>query len=353
MRGIRKRWAAFGSLPVAAVGIALLAGGTSAVSTAAAATAKAASSCSKGPVTVAYVTKLDTDPYWASALTGSKAAQKAIGGKIIEEGPSVATAAAQSTIIDNLVSKGGVGVIEIAGDDPNAVVPALKRAEAAGIKVLSFDSDVATSARTLFTEDANTSTVGQQMLASIGKQIGYKGQIGILTDGADVSNQVAWADAVKAALKSNPKYKNMKLDFLNYGQSSAQVYSQVALSEVSAYPQLKGIIIPAGIGLPAVAATLSQKGLLGKIKLTGLAPASIIKKYILAGTVTDIWWNVPDVGYLSYEMAQDVAECKLTGKQGQTFTAGKLGKYTVGPQGVVILGPAQLVTNKNIGGFPF
>jgi rhamnose transport system substrate-binding protein len=352
MRRIQIRWA-IGFLPASAIVAALFfAQGTSTVATASAASASAAS-CSTKPVTVAYVPKLNTDPYWAAARTGELQAAKEIGGKVIQVAPSQATAAAQSNIIANLVSQGGIGTIVIAANDANAVVPALKRAQAAGIKVMAFDSDVNPSARTLFASQANFNTVGQQMLASIAQQLGYTGEIGILTDGADVTNEAGWANAVKAELNSNPKYKNMKLDFLNYGQSSAQVYTQVALSEIQAYPNLKGIIIPAGIGLPAVASTLAQKGLLGKIKLTGLAPASIIKKYILDGSVTDIWWKVPDLGYMSYYMAQDLAQCKLTGKVGQKFKAGRLGTKTVGADGVVIEGPALLVTKENIGQFPF
>ena len=84
-----------------------------------------------------------------------------------------------------------------------------------------------------------------------------------------------------------------------------------------AFPNLKGIIVPAGIGLPAAARALEQAELLGKIKLTGLAPATLIKKYIQDGTVQDIWWNVKDLGYLTYYAAQALAQCKITGKEGE------------------------------------
>ena len=76
---------------------------------------------------------------------------------------------------------------------------------------------------------------------------------------------------------------------------------------LQAFPNLKGIIVPAGIGLPAAARAMEQAGLLGKIKLTGLAPATLIKKYIQHGAVQDIWWNVKDLGYLTYYAAQAVA----------------------------------------------
>jgi acetyltransferase-like isoleucine patch superfamily enzyme len=43
-----------------------------------------------------------------------------------------------------------VGAIVISGDDPNAVAPALKQAMAQGVKVVSYDADVAPDARNVF-----------------------------------------------------------------------------------------------------------------------------------------------------------------------------------------------------------
>ena len=51
-----------------------------------------------------------------------------------------ATAEAQIPFINTLVSQ-KVGVIAIAGNDANAVAPALKRAGQQGVKVVSDDSD--------------------------------------------------------------------------------------------------------------------------------------------------------------------------------------------------------------------
>ena len=79
----------------------------------------------------------------------------------------------------------------------------------------------------------------------------------------------------------------------------------------------------------------------------------MIKKYIKAGTAQDIWWNVKDLGYLTYYAAQAVAQCKLTGKEGETFKAGRLGDYKVGAKGEVVLGPAEIVTPKNVDEFKF
>jgi rhamnose transport system substrate-binding protein len=48
-----------------------------------------------------------------------------------------------------------------------------------------------------------------------------------------------------------------------------------------------------------------------------------------------------------------VASKKITGAQGQTFTAGKLGSFTVGPDNTIILGPPTVFDKSNIAQFNF
>ena len=311
-----------------------------------------AEECATGPVTVGFLPKLDTDPYFQVAQTGAEEAAAEIGGKALKQAPSQATAEAQIEFINNLVSQ-KVGVIAISANDANAVAPALKRAIQQGVKIVSYDSDVAPAARTVFLNQAAGDSLAEMMLESMGKLINYDGEFAILSSTPTASNQNAWIDFMKAKMAAEPKYAKMKLVQVAYGQESEQVNQQQALGLAQAFPDLKGIIIPAGIGLPAAARAMEQAGLLGKIKLTGLAPATLIKKYIQDGSVQDIWWNVKDLGYLTYYAAQAVAECKLTGKEGETFKAGRLGDYTVGKGGEVLLGPADIVTPANVEEFKF
>jgi rhamnose transport system substrate-binding protein len=305
----------------------------------------------KGPITVGFLPKLDTDPYFQVAQTGAEEAQKEIGGKAIREAPSQATAEAQIEFINNLVAQ-RVGVIAIAGNDANAVAPALKRAAQQGVRVIAFDSDVAPEARSLFINQAKGDSLAAMMLDSMHDMIGT-GEFAILSSTPTATNQNAWIDFMKAKMASDSKYAGMKLVQIAYGQESEQVNQQQALALVEAFPNLKGIIIPAGIGLPAAARALEQAGRLDKIKLTGLAPATLIKKYIVAGQCQDIWWNVKDLGYLTYYAAQALAQGKITGQEGESFEAGRLGKYTIGAKGEVVLGPAKIVTPQNVGDFAF
>ena len=55
----------------------------------------------------------------------------------------------------------------------------------------------------------------------------------------------------------------------------------------------------------------------------------------------------------TYYGSEALAEGKITGKEGDKFTAGRLGQYTVGANGEVVLGPAQIVTTANVDEFKF
>jgi rhamnose transport system substrate-binding protein len=95
---------------------------------------------------------------------------------------------AQIEFINNLVSQ-KVGVIAIAGNDANAVAPALKRAAAQGLGVISYDSDVAQPVRAVFLNQAKSDSLAEQMLASMGKLIGFEGEFAILSSTPTATNQ--------------------------------------------------------------------------------------------------------------------------------------------------------------------
>jgi rhamnose transport system substrate-binding protein len=310
------------------------------------------SHCSKGSVTVGYVPKLGTDPYMVTVRNAAQAAAKRIGGSVVYTSPNDATGPAQIPFVDQLIAQ-HVGVIAISGSDLNSAAAALKKATAQGIKVISFDSDVEPDARTLFIDQAQTPALGRMQLDSMYSMLHGHGDFAILSSTPTAVNQNAWIADMKQRLATDPKFAKMHLVTVAYGQEKADVNAQQAVALAQTYPNLKGIIVPAGIGLPAAAEALSRIGALGRIKLTGLAPASLIKKYILTGNVQDVWWNVTDLGTLSYYAAQALAQCKVNGKPGQTFKAGSLGTFTVGQNGLVILGQPKLVTPANVNAFAF
>ena len=309
--------------------------------------------CKSGKGTIGYIPKLGTDPYMVTVRNAAEAAAAKTGGHIIYVSPSQATGAAQIPFVDQMIVD-KVCVIAISGSDLNSTSAALARAKAAGIKVISWDSDIAASSRSVFINQAPTAQLGSYMLLSMQKLLGPSGgDFAILSSTPTATNQNAWIAAMKTQLATNPSMKNMHLVAVGYGQEQANTNAQEATALVQTYPKLKGMIIPAGIGYPAAAQALSQIGALGRVKLTGLAPSSLIKNYISSGNATDVWWNVTNLGTLSYYAAQALAEGKITGAAGQSFTAGSLGTFKIGANGQVLLGNADIVTAANVNAFPF
>lgn len=340
------------AVAVAATAAGALAGCSSGTSNTSASGSQS-SLCKSGKGTIGYIPKLGTDPYMVTVRNAAQAAAAKTGGHIIYVSPSQATGAAQIPFVDQMIVD-KVCVIAISGSDLNSTSAALARAKAAGIKVISWDSDIAASSRSVFINQAPTAQLGSYMLLSMQKLLGPSGgDFAILSSTPTATNQNAWIAAMKTQLATNPSMKNMHLVAVGYGQEQANTNAQEATALVQTYPKLKGMIIPAGIGYPAAAQALSQIGALGRVKLTGLAPSSLIKNYISSGNATDVWWNVTNLGTLSYYAAQALAEGKITGAAGQSFTAGSLGTFKIGANGQVLLGNADIVTAANVNAFPF
>jgi rhamnose transport system substrate-binding protein len=120
------------------------------------------------------------------------------------------------------------------------------------------------------------------------------------------------------------------------------------------YPNLKGIISPTTVGIAAAAAVLDTAKYRGKIALTGLGTPDEMKKFVSDGTVKEFeLWKPQDLGYLAGYAAVELASGKITGAQGQSFTAGKLGSFTVGADNTVLLGPPFVFNSGNINQFNF
>jgi rhamnose transport system substrate-binding protein len=292
------------------------------------------------------------NPYEEFEHSGIDEALKELGGSNRISGPTDAGASTQIPIINAAVQQQPDAII-IAGNDPDAVAPALKQAAERGVKIVGMDSDVAADARSVFINQVTTQLVGENQVESIGKQIDYKGEIAILSATANATNQNAWIKVMEETLKQD-KYKGMKLVKIAYGDDDDQKSFQETQGLIQAYPNLKGIISPTTVGVAAAARYLSTSPQKGKIKLTGLGFPNQMRKFVKDGTVDEFQLWVPkDVGYLAGHAAAALVAGRITGKEGEKFTAGRLGEYTIGANGEIVLGPLTTFDAKNIDDFDF
>ena len=91
--------------------------------------------------------------------------------------------------------------------------------------------------------------------------------------------------------------------------------------------------------------------------MTGLGFPNDMKPFVKDGTSPVFGlWSVPDLGYLSYAIADKLVKKEITGAEGETFTIPSLngGKpYTIGKDSVVTLGPAFRFDGTNVDQFNF
>jgi rhamnose transport system substrate-binding protein len=314
-------------------------------------TANTSAAIKQGLKTVSIPKQLG-NPYEEFEHSGITEAMKELGGSNHISGSTDAGASSQIPIINAAVQQKPAALI-IAGNDPNAVAPALKQAAQRGVKIVGMDSDVAPDARSVFINQVTTQLVGENQVESISKAIGGKGEIAILSATANATNQNAWIKVMKETLKK-PKYQGIKLVKIAYGDDDDQKSFQETQGLIQAYPKLKGIISPTTVGVAAAARYLSKSPQKGKVKLTGLGFPNQMRKFVKDGTVEEFQLWVPkDVGYLAGQAAAALASGRITGKQGEKFKAGRLGEYTIGANGEIVLGPLTSFTKANIDKFNF
>ena len=301
---------------------------------------------------IAFLPKQLNNPYFAISDKGGLDAIKTLGGDGKRVGPSDASASSQVSYINTLTSQ-KVDAIAISANDPNAVVPSLKKAMSAGIKVVTYDSDTAPAGRNLFINQASAEDLGRSEVQTLAKQIGNKGEIAILSATPNATNQNTWIKFMKDELKK-PEYKDMKLVKVAYGNDDDQKSFQEAQGLLQAYPDLKGIISPTTVGIAAAARYISSSKYKGKVMLTGLGTPNQMRKFVKDGTVQAFeLWDPGKLGELAGYAAANLASGTITGKEGDAFEAGPLGKKTVGKDGEILLGPPQVFDKANIDQFDF
>lgn len=294
---------------------------------------------------------LGNNYFEASDEIGGKAAVKSFKGTWAEVGPATGTPSAQVSYINTLTQQ-KVGAIILSADDPSAPCSALKQAMAAGIKVITFDSDVNPSCRDLFVNQATAEGIAEAQADIIAKDINDTGDIAILSAAANATNQNTWnADMTKYIAS---KYPNIKIVATVYGNDDDQTSFDDTQALIQKYPNLKGIVSPTTVGIAAAARYLSTSQYKGKIALTGLGTPNSMKTYVADGTVTAFaLWNPSNLGYLAAFAAKAEIDGTVTGKAGQTFKAGKLGTFTVGADKTVLLGKPTVFDASNINQFNF
>lgn len=307
--------------------------------------------CAEEEFTIAMVVKGAGNPFFEACRKGGEEATEELGVNFIFQAPELPTAEGQIALIDALIAQ-RVDAILVSANDPDALVPVLRRAMDRGIKVVAFDSGVAPEGRNLFLNQADMELIGRIQVQMLAEMIDYEGEIAVLSATSTMANQNTWISWMQEELKES-EYENMSMVAIVYGDDLREKSYNEAQGLLRSRPDLRGIISPTTVGLAATARAIEDQNLSGQVALTGLGLPSEMAEYIRSGTCEAMaLWNPIDLGYVSSYMAHGLLTGELQGEVGEIVNAGRMGdkEITVAADGglEVVLGAPFVFDADNI-----
>jgi rhamnose transport system substrate-binding protein len=296
---------------------------------------------------VLLVKSLGNGFFEAVADGGVEAAEELGNVESIYMGPSSSTAEGQIDIIETLIAQ-RVDGIAISANDKDALIPVTKKAMAAGIKVISFDSGIAKGGRTIDLIPSVSELIGRQQVQLIAELTDYKGQIGIVSATSQATNQNEWIEWMYKEIE-DPKYKDMELVEVVYGDDAADKSYRETVGLMQKYPGLTGIISPTTVGVLAASKAIEDEGLVGKVQITGLGLPSEMQHYVENGTCGQMaLWNPVDLGYTSTMILEALITGKIEGNEGEMIKVGRMGEVKIGTDGVTVMSTPFVFNKENI-----
>ncbi|MDK2980561.1 MAG: rhamnose transport system substrate-binding protein [Chloroflexota bacterium] len=269
------------------------------------------------------------NPYFDTADAGAQEAAGELGINVLYQGPATADATEQITLLNSLIAQNVCG-LAIAADDSDALVPTGQAAMDAGIAVVTFDSAIAPAGRNFHINQAVLHDIGAIQIQMASELAGADGgEIAILSATSTAPNQNAWIEVMQSELEKE-EYANLNLVEIVYGDDDDTKSYNEAQALFTKYPDLKVIIAPTTVGIAASARAVTDAGLIGQVFVTGLGTPNQMREYVKNGASPQFaLWNPADLGYLSVYAMHALATGEIKGEVGESFSAGRLGDYTI------------------------
>jgi len=215
-------------------------------------TTGAAMAKDKADIRVAVIPKVAV-PFFDDCNKGAAEAAKDLGVKYQWVVPENTQGATQVKIIEDLTAR-HVDGIAISVNEPRSVQGVIKQAIAAGIKVLTYDSDSANSGRSMYIGTVNEKA-GEVMGKEMAEAINGEGKIAIVTGQLGASNLNERIAGVKKALTGYPK-----ITIVDTEGTEDDLAKAVSVTEAifRAHPDLKGLFGVSQVGGPAATKVLSE-----------------------------------------------------------------------------------------------
>ena len=278
------------------------------------------------PPEIVTVVKIGGIPWFNAMEVGIEKAGKELGVNASMIGPTQADAAQQVRAVEDLIAR-QVDVIAVVPNDATALEPVFKRAQDAGIKVLTHESPDQQN-NDWNVELTSVEGFGEQHMEALAKAMGGEGKYIVYVGSLTVPLHNKWADAAIALQKE--KYPNMELvaDRFGVAESLDDSY-KTALDQMRANPDLKGILAFGSQGPIGAARAVEERGKEQEIAVVGPFSPGQGAKFIKSGAIREGFiWNPMLAGEVIVYVGNMLAK-------GETPTDGMdipgLGPVTVDP----------------------
>jgi ribose transport system substrate-binding protein len=265
------------------------------------------------------------NPFFVALAQGAEAKAKEINPDV-----TVNTASAdydlnkQFTQIDNFISA-GVNMILLNAADPQAIAPAVKRAQAAGIVVVAVDVAAAGVDATVQTNNVQAGQIACQYIAD---KLGEEGGKVIIQNGPQVSAVIDRVKGCKEVLGKNPNIEILSDD--QDAKGSREGGLNVMQGHLTRYPEIDAVFTindPQAVGSDLAAKQLGRS----EFFITSVDGAPDIEAALKGNTLV-----VASASQDPYAMAQQAVEVGYKIMNGEK------------PEESMILMPSTLITRENV-----
>lgn len=277
-------------------------------------------------------------------------------GELLFVGPTPENSVAGQIEIMTTSATQGQGAVMLSNNAGDQIVPSAVAAQAGGTKVVTWDSPIPSGeGEDVFVAQVDFGSIGTVMADMAHSILGGSGEMAVLSATPDAANQNAWIVSMEEALATDAKYADIKLVDIVYGDDQAEVSYNRALALVDKYPDLGVIMSPTTVGIQASAKAMQDEGLCDTVKVSGLGLPSEMVSYTMNGCAPEFaLWDFRDLGYLTYFTAYGLASGQLSGELGESFSAGRMGDFTIEEdpgrpgQKRILMGPFTVYTSENV-----
>ncbi|MGV1753685.1 substrate-binding domain-containing protein [Agrobacterium sp. CG674] len=237
---------------------------------------------------IAVIVKTVNSTFWQNVQKGADAAIKqSTGNTMTFQGPASESAIAdQVNMVENAVNRKVSGIV-LAPSDPDALVPAVKKAWEARIPVVIVDSQLAKGAEQYYQSFLATDNkkAGELAAQALIEKVGKEGKVAVMSYVAGAGSEIGRVGGFTEYLKANSK---LEIVGPYYSQSQMATALNQTTDVLAANSDLKGIFganEPTAIG---VGRALAQSGKAGKVVAIGFDGNQDLQGFVKDGTLAGI-----------------------------------------------------------------